>query len=269
MTNAYRSSLEHIMNELQIVDAYIQRKFDSMKQNSSPDNDELSGLIISDLEIENALKNLRKEKSNFSQISQNFDEDIQALKCQIGVSVQNSSGISLRLQTLVEKLRLSSFEKMILLFCIAPEFDKRYSTIYAYLQNNITKKAPSSQMLLDVICESIMERLSAHGYFSHESPLFKYGILKTSSENDDEFHALSLDKSVMQYLLDTDIVDGRINHIVHLQKNTEPVKIVDVNLITKLEHIFKLNSKHEEKIFIVLSGSDEIYKKKCCKHPML
>lgn len=261
MTKLYRSSIEHIIDELQVVDAFIQRKFDSMKQSSNSDNDELSGLIISDLEIENSLKNLRKEKSDFSQIPQNSDEEIHALKEQIDLSVQNSSSTTLRLQSLVEKFHLSSFEKMILLFCLAPEFDKRYSTIYAFLQNNITKKFPSSQMLLDVICDSIMERLSVHIYFSQESPLFKYGIVRNSSDNDDEFHALSLDKSIMQYLLDHDKIDSTIDNVAHLEKNLEPVKIINKNLVTKLEHVFKLNAEQNDKIFIVLAGLDPISKK--------
>ena len=70
------------------------------------------------------------------------------------------------------------FEVQTLIVCLAPELRRKYDTLYAYLQDDITRKRPSVDLVLDVLCPSEAERWRARTtVFSDQAPLFRHGIL--------------------------------------------------------------------------------------------
>jgi hypothetical protein len=61
---------------------------------------------------------------------------------------------------------LSPFEVDALLICLAPEIDLRYERLFGYLQDDVTKRRPSVDLLLNLLSPTFESKLSARQYFS-------------------------------------------------------------------------------------------------------
>jgi hypothetical protein len=60
---------------------------------------------------------------------------------------------------LQELFQLSPLDLDVLLICLAPELDLKYEKLYAYLQDDVTKKRPSVDLCLTLLCPSLMAKL--------------------------------------------------------------------------------------------------------------
>ncbi len=207
MISSYQNSFEHIIDELKIINILISNKISSIQKNNDPLNNDFSGLIISEYEVNKMLQYLSENKiiSKIDSASDNTEYDLICKKTQAKINQTQKNGIQLTLLQIIENFSLSKFEKQIILFCLAPEIDRAYSTLYAYLHDNISKKKPSSSLILELTCNSIEEKMLCRRYFSKNSPLFKYGIIQNNSTNDENilsFDSLSINQNILNFLLD-------------------------------------------------------------------
>lgn len=85
-------------------------------------------------------------------------------------------------QQLAHAFQLSPNELDILLLALATELDPRYERLYAYLQDDITKKRPSINLLLDILTDKFQEKLQLRKLFSKESPLIAEKLLICDAE---------------------------------------------------------------------------------------
>jgi hypothetical protein len=111
------------------------------------------------------------------------------------------------LLNLAAQFELSQAEVDILLVALAPELEPRYETLYSYLQNDVTRKHPSVNLALNLICRSEREKLKARGIFSPESPLLSHCILDLADESQDRQPSLlrkflKIDETIVRFLLD-------------------------------------------------------------------
>jgi hypothetical protein len=60
-------------------------------------------------------------------------------------------GVTLRLEELARLFHLTPFDVDTLLICLALELDLRYERLYAYLQDDVTKKLPSVDLVLNLL----------------------------------------------------------------------------------------------------------------------
>jgi ATP-dependent 26S proteasome regulatory subunit len=58
----------------------------------------------------------------------------------------------LRLDRLVEIFGLNEFDRQTLLICLAPALDPRYERIYGYLQDDVTRRQPSLNLIFNLVC---------------------------------------------------------------------------------------------------------------------
>jgi hypothetical protein len=68
------------------------------------------------------------------------------LKAEIARQVSNMGRNPPALDVLTHVFHLSDFERDILLLCLAPELDPTFSTLYAYLHDDLTRRAPSPHL---------------------------------------------------------------------------------------------------------------------------
>src|SRR5262245_2591441 len=57
-----------------------------------------------------------------------------------------------RLAWIADSYGLSQFDLDLLLVALAPELDLRYERLYAYLQDDVTRKRPSIDLTLNLLC---------------------------------------------------------------------------------------------------------------------
>ena len=77
------------------------------------------------------------------------------------ITASAERGIFLSLPSVAHLFSLSPFEVQTVIMCLAPELRRKYDTLYAYLQDDITRKRPSVDLVLDVLCASEAERWRA------------------------------------------------------------------------------------------------------------
>ncbi|MDL1985827.1 MAG: hypothetical protein LWX54_16880 [Deltaproteobacteria bacterium] len=82
--------------------------------------------------------------------------------------------VTLRLEKLAHLFRLIPFDIDVLLICLTSELDLRYEQLYAYLQDDVTKKRPSVDLVLNLLCPSFESKLAARERFSYHLPEVLY-----------------------------------------------------------------------------------------------
>ncbi len=124
-----------------------------------------------------------------------------------------AAGVRLPLAELAERFALSPFDVDALLLCLAPELDSRCETLYAYLQDDVTRRRPTAGLILSLLAPSRGERLALHARLAAGAPLLRHGLLVwVATEDEAPFPSrpLRLDDRIVHVLLGLDLPDERL-----------------------------------------------------------
>jgi hypothetical protein len=110
---------------------------------------------------------------------------------------------------------LSSFDLAVVFIALAPESDLRYEKLYAYLQDDVSKKRPSVDLVLNLLCADPSTKLQMRSHFLADAPLVRHGLIHLTVESgrtDSPLlaHFLKLDDQVVGYLLGETDLDRRL-----------------------------------------------------------
>jgi hypothetical protein len=157
----YRDSLAHILAELERLDLLISALVLVCRARQLPQvEDEFQAFYVSSEEINALLAEpigLPRWATEQLPLSlPDVRESLEQISADIARRKKKSAeqGIRLRLDELARHFDLTAFEIDILLICLAQELDLRYERLYAYLQNDITKKCASVDLVLNLLCPS-------------------------------------------------------------------------------------------------------------------
>lgn len=212
----YRDSMEHILAELKRLDLMLRRAVLLARQPRSADTpDEFRGLVISDENVNRILDDVDflgdvwrvdPDVSRWVDLLENELEKSQAeIRARMNASAR--AGEKLALVHLAGIFNLSPAEVDILLIALAPELEPRYETLYAYLQNDVTRKRPSLDLCLNLICRSGQEKIQARQLFSPDAWLLHFRLVELREESYDRSptslrHFLKMDDTVVRFLLE-------------------------------------------------------------------
>ena len=120
-----------------------------------------------------------------------------------------------RLAWLADTLGLEGFDLDVILIALAPEIDVRYERLYAFLQDDVTRKLPTVDLVLHLLCASAHDRLDRRRHFTPEAPLVHHRVLYLVSDShgpQSSFlsHFLKLDEQIVNFLLYQDCLDSRL-----------------------------------------------------------
>jgi ATP-dependent 26S proteasome regulatory subunit len=125
------------------------------------------------------------------------------------------SGFSSRLDWLVESFGLPSFDRAVLVLALAPEVDLRYERLYAYLQDDVTRKRPSVDLALNLFCRSAEDRLAGIEHFLSSGALIRNHLVElvpdpVATKPPLLAHYLVIDERIVGFLLGYGAVDRRL-----------------------------------------------------------
>jgi hypothetical protein len=213
----FADSQTHLMAELSRIDLLIQAQVERARAFLHVEP-HLQGLYIPEDEIDSlvgAPAGLPRWAATPlpERIRDAMDAAGREIAQKVQVSVQ--SGITLRLATLRSLLELSDLDIDVLLIAIAPEMDLRYERLYAYLQDDVTRKRPSMDLALNLLCVSLEQKLTARRRFEAGAPLWRHGLVQTQDDSGNAASPalnrfLKVDEGIVQYLLDSDRLDERL-----------------------------------------------------------
>jgi len=225
-TDPYADSREYLLDELKRLEVLVRLRLSNEKfQEKSDTLGSLKGLVLSREDIDELLNNPHQsDRRNGAQDEgeRMLEDCLSQLDRQIDARKRRSlnEGIYLSLPHLAAFFHLTSFEQQCILISLAPEIDTRFEKFYAYLQDDITRKRPTIDLTLTLLCAAQQEKLSSLSVFTSSSPLFRFRLIQFL---DDQAGSLSLisqpltiDKGIVHFLLGIGQVDERLDRIARL-----------------------------------------------------
>ncbi|KYC43625.1 AAA family ATPase [Scytonema hofmannii PCC 7110] len=121
------------------------------------------------------------------------------------VRLQKALQADIRWQQLQQSFNLSVFDMGVIAIAIAPDFDLRYEKLYAYLQDDVTRKRPSIDLVLNLLCANAVDKLQRHSHFAPNAPPIRHGLLHLIADGHQTqpaflSHALKVDEQVSRFL---------------------------------------------------------------------
>ncbi len=228
----YTTNWAHISDELRRLDLLIHLQLLKHQRSVSVNGlEQYRGLVLSDQEVAGLLENCwpLPEKPE-REISGPDDPRTQFL-CQalnqLASQIERRRNASLNedvylaLPHLTRLFNLTTFEEQSLVVCLAPELDGKYEKLYAYIQDDVTRRKPSIDLALKLLCSAPQEKMAARRAFGVQGPLLKYRLLQVSNDSADGpvpllSRSLTLDDGIVDFLLDQRRIDRRLEPIAHL-----------------------------------------------------
>ena len=205
----YTDSSEHIMDELLLMD-FIIRSHVSRSRTAANADDEFMGLYIPENEIteylEKPLFSSGIKKAPGPGIEHKPDL-ITVMREEIDrkAAAGRERGTVLRLEKLADIYRMNDLEKNVLILCLIQEIDLRYGKLFAYLNNDITRKRVSVNLALDLFCSSFEEQQKNMKLLTRESPLVRHHLIRVLDEQEGVRlplleRILEIDEQIMDFL---------------------------------------------------------------------
>lgn len=251
----FATSLQHILAELERIDLLIQQQVWRARQLYGNDEN-FQGIYIPEEEIDELLTTsagLPRWATEALPLSQ---LEVQAILEQrtIGTALRKAEsakrGIMLRLDRVQALFHLSTVEIDALLICLASEIDLRYERLFGYLQDDITKRRPSVDLVLNLLSPSFEAKLKGRHSFAPQAPLFKQRILHLFDDPSQPHPPLlskylKADQRIVAYLLNSDEVEPELAPYVKLVN--PQTEMQDLLLVTDVkERLLQLSYAHRD-----------------------
>lgn len=184
---------------------------------------------------------------------------------QTSIQIRSDSALA----WLQKTFSLSDFDLDILAISLAPELDRQYEKVYNYLQDDMSNKRPTVDMVLNLLCSSIPEKLSRRKHFTTNSPLINHRLLHLCPESHQQqstllSHRLILDSQVVRLLLHQSGLDSRLTSCCQL---LEPTIYFDTlylkaDVQTALEALLREDWQKQQPLLLYFQGTDRTGKRR-------
>jgi hypothetical protein len=237
---SYASNLEHLCEEMQWLDLRIRLKLLEQEESAVSAN-HFKGLLLSKEEIDALVAEKsfsdQDDSGAIGSKKRTASRSLESLKSRIEnkKTLTIKAGVYLALPRICEIFHLTPFEAGCILVCLAPEIDHKYDSLFAYLQNDITCKKPSINLLLNLLCCTFEERLAARQAFDPRAPLVKYRLLQITESSFDSpgtllSRTVKLDDQTVNFLLGCNRLDAQLDGLAQLVCPEDDLESLPVDL---------------------------------------
>jgi hypothetical protein len=204
-------SLLHLRRRLAVVEARVSATV-ARRRTADPDpQDRFRGLYISDSYVDHLLSG-----SPAPSRPQPPDPETEAFLARVEAEADQAEaeGAELRLRRLARSFGLQEYDLELLLIALAPDLDPRFERLYAYLNDDVSRRRASTGLALE-LCGAASGESVSRSRFSFSSPLVAGGLLLVE-ELDRPFLARSLrvPDRVASHLLGDDTPDPLVASVL-------------------------------------------------------
>ena len=133
---------------------------------------------------------------------------------------------------------LSDLDLDVVCLALAPELDLRYERLYAYLQDDVTRRHPTLDLALNLLCGSAEDKIKKRVHFAPEAPLLRFGLIHVFPDQHQSqpsllAHYFRLDPQVVRMLLGQLSLDERLRSYCQLARPTVALDDVHVTASTR------------------------------------
>ena len=182
--------------ELKWIDLLIHREILRLRATYQLSLDEFRGLYVSDEQVDALVQATNVESVDLSQL------DLAAAQARVNRGVYPWVGSPFAL--LSREFGLSTLEQDILLAVLAPEIESKYETLYAYLNNDVSKKAPTIDLIARLLCDDERSKLDVRAALTRDAALPAQGLLRRlagSERNASTNAGLAIHSALPDFLL--------------------------------------------------------------------
>jgi hypothetical protein len=194
-----------ILDVLALLDERLQAAVASVRSatGAGPEDDPFRGLYVGDRDVDRMLAAAPGQPTLMS-----------APRSAGGTPTRLAAALP-KADWLTRAFGLSSFDLDLILITLAPEVDLRYERIYAYLQNDVTRKRPTVDLALSLLSASAEDKLTRRRHLSPEAPLVAGHLVHLDTDPAQSnlpllARTLRLDEQVVRFLLGGTSLDSRL-----------------------------------------------------------
>jgi hypothetical protein len=176
--------LDHLLAGLAYIDLRVRWAVARARAFGLNPDDEFRGLYISDAQVDNLLgyevgHNLWPHANGQAAELADWRPALAEARrqWQARAAASRAAGLDLPLDRLVERFGLDDLELDALLIALAPELDPRYERLYAYLQDDVTRKRPTVDLTLNLLTDSFADKLALRRRFTEDGRLIQSRLL--------------------------------------------------------------------------------------------
>ena len=230
----------------------------------SPDLNGLQPLLQRlDRLIAQTMSTLQAQEKTEGGLSLSWLQKTEISSEQTSVQIRSDSLLAWLLHT----FGLSAFDLDILAIALAPELDRQYERVYAYLQDDMSNKRPTVDLVLNLLVTNIPEKISRRKHFASNALLIHHGLLHLDSEATLLSQHLILDSQVVRLLLQQPGLDSRLTSCCRLLERNLFTESID-NIYLKADVQTKLQTflidiwQKQQPLLLYFQGTDSTSKQR-------
>lgn len=204
----YATPAEHLFDELAYLELLVKRQVVRLRATSLLTEDDFRGLYIADAHVDallgasEASRDAAASLRALDSLAARYRERIDARTCASG---------ELPLARLERAFDLTPLERDVVVIALAPEIDLQWETLYAYVQNDVTKRRPTVDLALKMLCANAEDRVAARAVFGPGARLAGNRLVRLDADPQDPdppliARYLRLEERIADFLL------GRLDH---------------------------------------------------------
>ncbi len=164
--------------ELEILNLRLERQIARLRSNREFDDNPLRGLYLSDQRADAALANLRDAPAGADGLGAAIRraERLRDERLQAGLDRESP------LDAIAARFELEPPDIDLLVIGLAVEMHQRYETLYAYAQNDATRRRPTVGLALELLCEDEAPRRALRARLRPPSPLISHRLVELAED---------------------------------------------------------------------------------------
>ncbi|ARU62615.1 hypothetical protein CBW65_17795 [Tumebacillus avium] len=266
----YQNGWEHLAGLLEWLDVKIGLLLERQQAANPPADDMMDpfkGLVVSEQEVYRLLEEPVFSFPLADDAHASLLEELEAgIMQRVGLSA--AEGHFLPLPYVADVFQLSALEQQILLVALAVEVHRKYEKLYAYLQDDVTLKSPTVDLVVKLLGQTagdmmgIMEQLRPNG------TLFSYFFKRDEEANDTLLsRKLRLEPRMIRFLLQTGEGDEVLARCAQTFDPNEPLPALrwEENVQEQLRRFVDTNAAETALLFLI-SGNPGSGKKLHARH---
>ena len=242
----YRSSLEHLIAGIATIDLRLAKAISKVENEDPKTRDPFHNFYCSRLQA-HSLLNQTMEKHLKPSLS--YEEDKAAPHESVDIQhwnnvvrqaykvwharteVSEAASVPMILKHLIDSFQLSPQEIDIFLVALLPEIDLCYERIMGFLQDDLTRKRPSVDLVLNLLSDDFTENVRLRSFFLPNQKLIQSGLIQLHNSRRETHpsllnYSVQVSPTVVASLLGHKMLDPQIQSFAHLE-STSTVKITN------------------------------------------
>lgn len=220
-------TLADIQELLAPLDGFIRAALSRAQSASDDPTQALRGLVITADEVHNLLK--QPPLSSF------WPAEAEPPTLTLTLNPQS------RFTALVNTFDLTPLDARLLLLCLGPEFDRRYERLYAFLQDDVSQRRPTVNLLMNLLGADAAGRFAIWERLDRHAPLRNHLLLTATPDSNAKSASLlsqplKVDHRLVAWLLGGSNLDERLQGLAQwveagaIHASPEQVNLIESTL---------------------------------------